>query len=184
MTFLLKVSAVIDAITAAIGRWVSWLILAAVLVSAINAVVRKVFDMSSNAWLELQWYLFGAVFLLAAAYTLQKNEHIRIDILSSGWTKRTRDIIDLVLHTIFLLPFCLLMDYLAWPWFWLSYRTGEISPNASGLIIWPAKSFVLIGFILLTAQAISEIIKRAAVLMGRIEDPLLDQSVEHAEEVR
>lgn len=184
MTFLLKVSAVIDAITAAIGRWVSWLILAAVLVSAINAVVRKVFDMSSNAWLELQWYLFGAVFLLAAAYTLQKNEHIRIDILSSSWSKRTRDIIDLVLHIIFLLPFCLLMVYLAWPWFWLSYKTGEISANASGLILWPAKSFVLIGFILLTAQAFSEIIKRIAVLMGRIDDPLVEKPAELAEEVR
>jgi TRAP-type mannitol/chloroaromatic compound transport system permease small subunit len=184
MTFLLKVSAVVDAITAAIGRSVAWLILAAVLVSAINAVVRKIFDVSSNAWLELQWYLFGAVFLLAAAYTLQKNEHIRIDILSSGWSQRTRNIIDLVLHTIFLLPFCLLMVKLAWPWFWLSYKTGEISANASGLTIWPAKSFVLIGFILLTAQAISEIIKRIAVLMGRIDDPLIEKPADHAEEVR
>ena len=185
MTLLLRLSAIIDAITAAIGKSVSWLILAAVLVSAINAVVRKIFDMSSNAWLELQWYLFGAVFLLAAAYALQKNEHIRIDILSSGWSKRTRDIIDLVLHIIFLLPFCLLMVRLAWPWFWLSYRTGEMSANAGGLIIWPAKSFVLIGFILLTAQAISEIIKRIAVLTGRIEDPLLtEKPADHAEEVR
>jgi TRAP-type mannitol/chloroaromatic compound transport system permease small subunit len=173
MALLLRLSAIIDAITGAIGKSVSWLILAAVLVSAANAIIRKVFDMSSNAWLEIQWYLFGAVFLLAAAYTLQKNEHIRIDILSSGWSRRTRNIIDLVLHTIFLLPFSLLMTWLAWPWFWLSYRTGEISPNAGGLIIWPAKSFVLIGFILLTAQAISEIIKRIGVLTGRIEDPLL-----------
>ena len=172
MTLLLKLSAVIDAITATIGKAVSWLILVVVLISAANAVIRKVFDMSSNAWLEVQWYLFGAVFLLSAAYTLQKNEHIRIDILSSGWTKHTRDIIDLVLHTIFLLPFSLLMTYLAWPWFWLSYHTGEISPNAGGLIIWPAKSFVLIGFLLLTAQAISEIIKRIGVLTGRIEEPI------------
>ncbi len=172
MAFLLRLSALIDAITAAIGRSVSWLILVAVLVSAINAVVRKIFDMSSNAWLELQWYLFGAVFLLAAAYTLQKNEHIRIDILSSTWSKRTRDIIDLVLHIIFLLPFSSLMVYLSWSWFWLSFRTGEVSANAGGLVIWPAKSFVLIGFILLTAQAFSEIIKRIGVLTGRIEDPL------------
>ena len=174
MALVLKLSAVIDAITAAVGKSVSWLILAAVLVSAINAVVRKVFDMSSNAWLELQWYLFGAVFMRAAAYALQKNEHIRIDILSSGWSKRTRDIIDLVLHTIFLLPFSALMVKLAWPWFWLSFRTGEHSANAGGLIIWPAKSFVLFGFILLMAQAISEIIKRFAVVTGRIRDPLLE----------
>lgn len=185
MAFLLRLSALIDAITAAIGRSVSWLILVAVLVSAINAVVRKIFDMSSNAWLELQWYLFGAVFLLAAAYTLQKNEHIRIDILSSAWSKRTRDIIDLVLHIIFLLPFSSLMVYLSWSWFWLSFRTGEVSANAGGLVIWPAKSFVLIGFILLTAQAFSEIIKRIGVLTGRIEDPLVDATpADHAEEVR
>lgn len=183
MAFLLRLSALIDAITAAIGRSVSWLILVAVLVSAINAVVRKMFDMSSNAWLELQWYLFGAVFLLAAAYTLQKNEHIRIDILSSSWSKRTRDIIDLVLHIIFLVPFSVLMVYLSWSWFWLSYRTGEVSANAGGLIIWPAKSFVLIGFIMLTAQAFSEIIKRIGVLTGRIEDPLVvAKSADHAEE--
>ncbi|HZG29144.1 MAG TPA: TRAP transporter small permease subunit [Ensifer sp.] len=185
MAFLLRLSALIDAITAAIGRSVSWLILVAVLVSAVNAVVRKIFDMSSNAWLELQWYLFGAVFLLAAAYTLQKNEHIRIDIVSSGWSKRTRDIIDLVLHIIFLVPFSSLMVYLSWSWFWLSFRTGEVSANAGGLIIWPAKSFVLIGFILLTAQAFSEIIKRIGVLTGRIEDPLVEaKSADHAEEVR
>lgn len=172
MKLLLKLSAVIDAITAGIGKAVSWLILVVVLISAANAVIRKVFDMSSNAWLEVQWYLFGAVFLLSAAYTLQKNEHIRIDILSSGWTKRTRDIIDLVLHTIFLLPFSLLMVWLAWPWFWLSYRTSEISANAGGLTIWPAKSFVLVGFMLLTAQAVSEIIKRIGVLTGQFEDPI------------
>ncbi|MCD2174035.1 TRAP transporter small permease subunit [Rhizobium sp. C4] len=184
MAFLLRLSALVDAVTAAIGRSVAWLILVAVLVSATNAIVRKIFDMSSNAWLELQWYLFGAVFLLAAAYTLQKNEHIRIDILSSSWSKRTRDIIDLVLHIIFLVPFSSLMVYLSWSWFWLSFRTSEVSANAGGLIIWPAKSFVLIGFILLTAQAFSEIIKRLAVLMGRIDDPLVEKPTDHAEEMR
>jgi len=171
MTILLAVSRLIDAINGAIGRWVSWLLLAAVLISAGNAVIRKVFDISSNAWLELQWYLYGTVFMLAAAYALLRNEHIRIDILSSGWKKRTRDWIDLVLHIVFLVPFSALMAYLAWPWFWLSFRSGEVSSSAGGLIIWPAKAVVLIGFILLTAQAFSEIIKRAAVLMGRIEDP-------------
>lgn len=171
MTILLAVSRVIDAINGAIGRWVSWLLLAAVLISAGNAVIRKVFDISSNAWLELQWYLFGTVFMLAAAYALLRNEHIRIDILSSGWKKRTRDWIDLILHTIFLVPFAGLMAYLAWPWFWLSFRSGEMSSSAGGLIIWPAKAMVLLGFMMLTAQAFSEIIKRAAVLMGRIDEP-------------
>lgn len=171
MTILLAVSRLIDAINGAIGRWISWLLLAAVLISAGNAVIRKVFDISSNAWLELQWYLYGTVFMLAAAYALLRNEHIRIDILSSGWKKRTRDWIDLILHIIFLIPFASLMAYLAWPWFWLSFRSGEVSSSAGGLVIWPAKAVVLIGFILLTAQAFSEIIKRAAVLMGRIEDP-------------
>lgn len=171
MKVLLAITRVIDAITGAIGRSVSWLLLAAVLISAGNAVVRKMFDISSNAWLELQWYLFGTVFMLAAAYALLKNEHIRIDIVSSSWSKRTRDWIDLILHTIFLVPFAFLMSWLAWPWFWNSYRIGEISSSAGGLIVWPAKAAVLVGFLLLSAQAISEIIKRAAILFGYLEDP-------------
>lgn len=171
MQMLLKLSRLIDLINGTIGRWVSWLLLAAVLVSAGNAVVRKMFDISSNAWLELQWYLYGTVFMLAAAYALLKNEHIRIDVLSSHWSKRTRDWIDLVLHIVFLVPFSFLMVWLAWPWFWLSYRTGEMSTNAGGLIIWPAKAMVLIGFILLSAQALSEIVKRAAIIAGQIPDP-------------
>lgn len=182
MTILLAVSRLIDAINGAIGRWVSWLLLAAVLISAGNAVIRKVFDISSNAWLELQWYLYGTVFMLAAAYALLRNEHIRIDILSSGWTKRTRDWIDLILHIIFLVPFSALMAYLAWPWFWLSFRSGEVSSSAGGLVIWPAKAVVLIGFLLLTAQAFSEIIKRAAVLMGRIEDANITPPVTEGKE--
>lgn len=171
MHLLLTISRVIDAITGAIGRWVSWLLLAAVLISAGNAIIRKAFDISSNAWLELQWYLFGAVFMLAAAYALQKNEHVRIDILSSHWSKKTRDKLDLVLHLIFLVPFAFLMVWLAWPWFWQSFRSGEMSSSAGGLVIWPAKGFILAGFILLSAQAISEIIKRAAIVAGVIEDP-------------
>lgn len=180
MNALLAVSRAIDAVTGFIGRWVSWLLLAAVLISAGNAVVRKAFDISSNAWLEVQWYLYGTVFMLAGAYALLKNEHVRIDILSSGWSKRTRDLIDLVLHTIFLLPFAGLMTYLAWPWFWLSYQSGEVSSNAGGLIIWPAKLVVLIGFSLLLAQGFSEIIKRFAVLTGRIEDPREEPSSDEA----
>lgn len=166
MQALLLVSRVIDAINGAIGRWVSWLLLAAVLISAGNAVIRKMLDISSNAFLELQWYLFGTVFMLAAAYALLKNEHIRIDIVSSNWSKRTRDWIDLILHIIFLVPFSSLMVYLAWPWFLSSYRLGEISSSAGGLIIWPAKAAVLVGFILLTAQAFSEIIKKIAIVSG------------------
>lgn len=178
MQIMLYLSRLIDMINGAIGRSVSWLLLVAVIISAGNAVVRKVFDISSNAWLELQWYLFGTVFMLAAAYTLLKNEHIRIDILSASWSKRTRDWIDLVLHIIFLVPFAVLMAYLAWPWFWSSYRIGEMSSSAGGLIVWPAKAAVLVGFILLSAQAVSEIIKRAAVLSGALEDAPAAQDME------
>ena len=181
MNGLLAVSRLIDRVNEFIGRQVSWLILAAVLVSAYNAIVRYLGDglpdflpipRASNALLELQWYLYGTVFMLAAAYTLLKNEHIRIDIVSSRMTKRMRDKVDLFCHTFFLMPFCLLMVWLAWPWFWRSYNSGEVSANAGGLILWPAKMMVLIGFLLLTAQGISEIIKRIAVLRGDIDDPM------------
>ena len=181
MNGLLAVSRLIDRVNEFIGRQVSWLILAAVLVSAYNATVRYLGDglpaylpipRASNALLELQWYLYGTVFMLAAAYTLLKNEHIRIDIVSSRMTKRMRDKVDLFCHTFFLMPFCLLMVWLAWPWFWRSYNSGEVSANAGGLILWPAKMMVLIGFLLLTAQGISEIIKRIAVIRGDIEDPM------------
>ncbi|WP_281976506.1 TRAP transporter small permease subunit [Pseudorhizobium flavum] len=178
MSALLALSRAIDAVTTVIGKSVSWLLLAAVLISAGNAVLRKALDMSSNAWLEVQWYLFGTVFMLAAAYALLKNEHVRIDIVSSMWSKRTRDIIDLVLHIIFLVPFAGLMAYLAWPWFWLSFNSGEISSNAGGLTIWPAKLVVLLGFLLLLLQAFSEIIKRYAVITGRIVDPRHDTAGE------
>jgi TRAP-type mannitol/chloroaromatic compound transport system permease small subunit len=171
MSGLLRLSGWIDAINSFIGRNVSWLILAAVLVSAVNATVRKTFDISSNAWLELQWYLYGTVFFLAASYTLLNNEHVRIDILANRLRKRTRDWIDLICHILFLLPFTTLMLYLSVPWFLLSYRTGEMSGSAGGLIIWPAKFMIVAGFTLLTAQAISEIIKRIAVIAGIIEDP-------------
>ena len=178
MSALLALSRAIDAVTTVIGKSVSWLLLAAVLISTGNAILRKALDMSSNAWLEVQWYLFGTVFMLAAAYALLKNEHVRIDIVSSMWSKRTRDIIDLVLHIIFLVPFAALMAYLAWPWFWLSFNSGEVSSNAGGLVIWPAKLVVLLGFSLLLLQAFSEIIKRFAVVTGRIEDPREDTTGE------
>jgi TRAP-type mannitol/chloroaromatic compound transport system permease small subunit len=171
MTPLLKFSRFIDTITAFIGRSVSWLILIAVLVSAGNATIRKVFDTSSNAWLELQWYLYGTVFMLAAAYTLQRNEHVRIDIATSGLSKKTRDWIDLLGHIFFLMPFCLIMVYLGWFFMVHSVQSGEISVNAGGLVLWPAKSMIFLGFALLTAQAVSEIIKRIAVIRGIIDDP-------------
>ncbi|WP_157015701.1 TRAP transporter small permease subunit [Mesorhizobium xinjiangense] len=171
MAGLLALSRFIDRINEFIGKQVSWLILVAVLISAGNATVRKTFDISSNAWLELQWYLYGTVFMLAAAYTLKRNEHVRIDILANRLSKRTRDWIDLICHIVFLLPFVLLMVRLCWPWFWLSYNSGEMSSNAGGLILWPAKMMVLLGFILLTAQAFSEIIKRWGVIRGLIDEP-------------
>jgi TRAP-type mannitol/chloroaromatic compound transport system permease small subunit len=171
MQALLAASRGIDAVTAFVGRAVKWLILVAVLVSAGNAIIRKAFDTSSNAWLELQWYLFGAVFMLAAAYTLQKNEHIRIDVLSSRLSKRARDWIDLVCHVVFLLPFVGMMVWLCVPFLLDSYASQEMSMNAGGLIIWPAKAIILAGFILLLAQALSEIVKRVAVIAGMIDEP-------------
>jgi len=171
MSALLGVSRVIDAINTAIGKSAMWLTLVAVLVSAINAIVRKAFDMSSNAWLELQWYLFGAVFMLCAGYTLLKNEHIRIDVVAGMFSKRTRDWIDVFGHAFVLIPFCLLMIYDLWPFFWGSFTSGEVSPSPGGLIIWPAKGLILLGFILLLAQAVSELIKRIAVIRELIPDP-------------
>lgn len=174
MAGLLALSYRIDRINRFIGTRISWLILVAILVSAGNATIRKTFDISSNAWLELQWYLFGTVFLLAAAYTLLRNDHIRIDILSSLLSKRARDWIDLVCHLTFLLPFAALMVYLSVPWVLKAIAENEMSPNAGGLIRWPAKGMLLIGFTLLSLQAISEIIKRCAVIRGMIDDPLAD----------
>ncbi len=170
MKSLHAVSRAIDRTTALLGRSVSWLILVAVLVSAGNAAIRKAFDISSNAWLELQWYLYGAAFMLAAAYTLQRNEHVRIDILTQTLSKRTRDWIDLFGHVFLLSPFVFLMAYLSWPFFLQSYRVGEMSSNAGGLILWPAKGLVFAGFAVLCAQAISEIIKRVLVLTGKTTD--------------
>ncbi len=171
MDFLLKFSRAVDAVSAFVGKVAAWLVLVAVLVSAGNALIRKTFDISSNAWLELQWYLYGAVFLLAAAYTLQRNEHVRIDFVSNMLTKRTRDWIDLLGHIFFLLPFTIMMVYLSFPWFIRSFQSGEFSANAGGLLLWPAKIMVLLGFTLLTLQGFSEIIKRAAVIRGDIDDP-------------
>jgi TRAP-type mannitol/chloroaromatic compound transport system permease small subunit len=171
MEGLLRISAAIDRVNTWIGRSVTWLVLVAVLVSSINAIIRKAFDISSNAWLELQWQLFGVVFMFCAAYTLLKNEHIRIDILNSRFPKVVRDWIDLLGHGLFLLPFALLMIYDGIPFFWRSYLIDEQSMNAGGLVQWTAKFLVPAGFFLLFLQGISEIIKRIAVMRGLIPDP-------------
>ena len=170
---LIKLSRGIDAVNSRIGKWLSWLILVAVLVSAVNASVRKVFDTSSNAWLELQWMLFGAVFLLCSPWTLAVNEHIRIDIINNLLPQRIRNLIDLVGHSLFLLPLTVVMIVTSLPFFMASWRIGEQSFSAGGLPQWPAKFLVLIGFVLLFLQGISELIKRIAVMRGLIDDPYL-----------
>jgi len=168
---LLNVSRVIDAINFRIGKILAWLILAAVIVSTVNAIIRKVFDTSSNAWLELQWVLFGAVFLIVASWTLLANEHIRIDIVNNQLSQLTRNIIDLVGHALFLLPLTIIMVITSYPFVMRSVALNEQSMNAGGLPQWPAKMLVLIGFTLLFFQALSELVKRIAVMMGRIADP-------------
>jgi TRAP-type mannitol/chloroaromatic compound transport system permease small subunit len=161
MQALLKVSRLIDALNARVGRATYWLVLVAVLVSAGNAIIRKTMNMSSNAFLELQWYLFSAVFLLCAGYTLLRDEHVR----------RTRVWIDVLGTVFFLLPMALLFIYLSWPIFIRTYTTGEISTNAGGLLLWPARVLVPIGFTLLALQGISELIKRIGFLTGHLPDP-------------
>lgn len=164
-------SRIIDAVNSRLGRWMSWLVLIVVLISATNATVRKLFDTSSNAWLELQWILFGVIFLLCSPWTLLSNEHIRIDIVNSMLPKKARDIIDVVGHALFLLPFTIVMIVTSWPFFLRSFEINEQSMNAGGLPQWPAKSLVVIGFALLFFQGISELIKRIAVMRGLIPDP-------------
>ncbi|ODT03517.1 MAG: C4-dicarboxylate ABC transporter [Mesorhizobium sp. SCN 65-20] len=171
MAGLLALSRFIDRINEFIGKTISWAILLAILVSAGNAIVRKSFNMSSNAWLELQWYLFGAAFMLAAAYTLKQNEHIRIDVVYGMFSRRVQHWIDLLGHLLFLMPFVLLMIYYFIPYVMLSVRSGEVSSSAGGLIIWPAKALLLIGFVQLGFQGVSEIIKKIAIMRGDMEDP-------------
>jgi TRAP-type mannitol/chloroaromatic compound transport system permease small subunit len=170
MRLLLGLSKSIDRFNTLIGRVLAWAILAAVLISASNAVIRKVFSMSSNAWLEMQWILFGVVFLLCAPWTLLSNEHIRIDIVNSTFSKRTRDWIDLIGHVVFLMPLSVLMMYLGWPFFLLSLSQNEQSSNAGGLAVYPSKLLVPLAFTLLLVQAVSEIIKRIAIMRGDLDD--------------
>ena len=182
---LLKVSGFIDAFNARIGRWLSWLILVAVVVSAANATVRKVLDTSSNAWLELQWVLFSIVFLLCSPWTLLDNEHIRIDIVNNLLPKKVRDTIDVVGHALFLLPLTIIMVVTSVPFFLRSFEINEQSGNAGGLPQWPSKALIMIGFGLLLLQGVSELIKRIAVMRGLIPDPhaatphALEAEIEH-----
>src|SRR4051812_48834836 len=154
--WLLRVSRAIDAVNGRIGRWLSWLIVVVVLVSAANATMRKTLDLSSNAWLELQWVLFGVVFLLCSPWTLLSNEHVRIDIVSNLLPKKARDVIDLAGHALFLLPLTVVMLVTSVPFFLRSVRINEQSMNTGGLPQWPAKSLIMIGFALLFLQGISE----------------------------
>jgi TRAP-type mannitol/chloroaromatic compound transport system permease small subunit len=177
---LLRVSRVIDAVNFRIGKVLSWLILIVVIISATNATIRKVFDTSSNAWLELQWILFGAIFLLCSPWTLLSNEHIRIDIINSMLPKRWRDGIDIFGHVFFLLPMTVVIIVTSVPFFIRSFQLNEQSMNAGGLPQWPAKSLILIGFVLLFWQGISELIKRIAVMRGFISDPLASADGAHS----
>ena len=171
MQALLAFSRVIDAINTRIGKWLSWALLAAVLISAGNAIVRKLLDTSSNSWLELQWILFSVVFLLCAAWTLLNNEHIRIDIVNNMLPKPVHNWIEVLGHLFFLLPFTVVMIITGWPFFIASIRINEQSSNAGGLAQWPAKFLVPACFFLLFFQGISELIKRIAIMRGLIDDP-------------
>ena len=185
MQSLLKLSRGIDAFTRWTGKRLAWLILLAVVVSAVNAIVRKLFDTSSNSWLELQWVLFSIVFLLCSPWTLLDNEHIRIDIVNQMLPKRVRDSIELVGQVVFLMPLCIIMIITGGPFFMRSVEINEQSGNAGGLPQWPAKSLIIIGFTFLLVQGISELIKRIAVMRGLIPDPhasqvnALEAEIEH-----
>jgi TRAP-type mannitol/chloroaromatic compound transport system permease small subunit len=169
---LLRLSRLIDAINERIGHVVYWMILLSVLVSSGNAIIRYSLDRSSNAWLELQWYLFAAVFLLCSGYTLLRNEHIRIDIVAGRFSARTQTWIDIIGTVLFLLPMALIIMKLGWPVFLDSFMRHEMSSNSGGLIRWPVKLLIPVGFFLLSMQGISELIKRIAFLMGLIPDPV------------
>ena len=162
----MPVSRAIDKLNEKIAHAVGWCLLAAVVICTVNAVVRYTLNMSSNAWLEIQWYMFGALVLLGASYTLKKNEHVRVDIVYSNISTRSQIWIDIVGGILFLLPATIILAYLSWPVFYNSWEIGEVSTNAGGLVRWPIKIFLPIGFALLSLQGISELIKRVAILRG------------------
>jgi TRAP-type mannitol/chloroaromatic compound transport system permease small subunit len=171
MRGLLKLSNAIDWLNGQVGRWAIWLILASTVISGVNAIIRKVFNTSSNAYLEVQWYLFAAAFLLAAGYTLLHGEHVKIDVIAGRFSKRTQIWIDVLGFIFFFLPVCGAILYYGIPFFLQGYRSGEMSSNAGGLIRWPVYLMIPIGFSLLLAQGLSELIKRVAYLRGLIDDP-------------
>jgi TRAP-type mannitol/chloroaromatic compound transport system permease small subunit len=179
---LLSASRWIDRISEFVGRWLAWLVLGAVLISAINASVRKLFNTSSNAYLEIQWYLFAAVFLLAAGYTMLRQEHVKIDVISGRFSKRTQIWIDIFGLVLFVLPLVVNVIRLSWPLVVNAYVSKEYSQNAGGLIRWPVYAALPTGFLLLGLQAISELIKRIAFLRGLIPDPTAKVQAKSAEE--
>ncbi|MBX9611409.1 MAG: TRAP transporter small permease subunit [Burkholderiales bacterium] len=182
MQFLLTLSRWIDRFSEFVGRWVAWLVLVAVLISAANAVTRKVFDWSSNALLEIQWYLFAAVFMLAAGYTLLRQEHVKIDVVSGRFTKRTQIWIDIVGICVFLFPFIFFIVKLSMPLVIGAFVSKEMSSNAGGLIRWPVFALLPAGLLLLGLQGVSELIKRIAFLQGLVPDPSKKPGAKSAEE--
>ena len=182
MPALLKLSRLIDSISEFVGRWVAWLVLMAVLISAVNAVVRKAFDMSSNAFLEIQWYLFAAIFLLGAGYTMLRQEHVKIDVVLHRFTRATQVKIEIFGIVAFLFPFVFAVIDLVLPLVIRAYTSGEMSSNAGGLIRWPVFALVPVGFTLLGLQGVSELIKRVAFLKGMAEDPGVKKQQKTAEQ--
>lgn len=182
MNFLLSFGRMIDAVNIKVGQAVGWLLLLAVLICSVNALIRYTFHIGSNAWLEIQWYLFGAVFLLASGYTLRRNEHVRIDVVVSRFSKRTQVWIDLLGFLLFLMPITLLVLYYAIPFAWESIHSQEMSSNAGGLIVWPAKLLVPLGFLLLGLQGFSEIVKRIGFLKGMVDASEFEKRVATPEE--
>ena len=182
MSALLQLSRLIDRLNELVGRSVSWLVLAAVVISAANAAVRKAFNIGSNAFLEIQWYLFAAVFLLAAGYTMLRQEHVKIDVILHRFSKRTQIKVEIFGIVAFLWPFVFSVITLVWPLVVKAYVTGEMSSNAGGLIRWPVFALVPVGFSLLGLQGLSELIKRVAFLQGLIDDPTKKQQQKSAEE--
>jgi TRAP-type mannitol/chloroaromatic compound transport system permease small subunit len=180
---LLKLSASVDAFTNLIGKFIRWLILASVLISAGNAIIRKVFNISSNGFLEIQWYLFAGVFLLGSGFAFMRNVHVRIDFISGKLSKRTNTIIDILGIVVFIIPLCLLMVWLSWPLFSTALATGEMSQNAGGLIRWPAYLLMPLGFGLLFVQALSELVKRIAFLKGLRDEPMSVEAGKSDEEI-
>lgn len=182
MNGLLKFSKGVDWLNTQVGKYVIWLILASTVISGVNAVVRKAFDMSSNAYLEVQWYLFAAAFLLAAGYTLLNGEHVKIDVISGKLSKRAQIWIDVFGFVVFLTPMCLAILWYGIPFFLKGLYSGEMSSNAGGLIRWPVYLMMPLGFGLLLLQGLSELIKRVAFLKGLIEDPTAKKAEKTAEE--